>query len=288
MSKVYCCVYNGIGNQLFGYALGIYISKKYRKELYIDLTKLSLINFLSRIGIKKDIQREYELDKIGFIHPIKKYSSIEFYKNLKFVPNKKFLVADFRKSHKNIEGVNSNQHIYLIGWGDFNIVKEVLPEMRAKFSSNFKITPQITEIKKLILEKNSVAVHVRRTDFLDPEIGSFAIGICNDEYYRNAINHIKEVVENPFFIFFSDDIEYVKKNMSTENCYFVEGNAGYEDFYLMSLCKHFIMANSTFSFWATILNDVENKTVCVPEYWYNNPLRQADYIPDEWKKIAVK
>ncbi len=288
MSKVYCCVYNGIGNQLFGYALGLYISKKYRKELYIDLTKLSLVNFLSRIGVKKDSQREYELDKIGFIHPIKKNSSIEFSKNIKFLHRKRIVIADFRKSHKNLGEINANQDIYLIGWGDFNIVKEVLPEMRARFTFNFEITRQIAEVKKIILEKNSVAVHVRRTDFLDPKISSFAIGICSDVYYRNAINHIKEEVENPYFIFFSDDIEYVKENMGTENSYYVEGNAGYEDFYLMSLCKHFILANSTFSFWAAILNDIKNKTVCVPEYWYNNPLRQAEFIPDEWKKIAVK
>ena len=288
MAKVYCSVYNGIGNQLFGYALGLYFSKANRKELNIDLTKLNLINFLAAIGVKKDSRREYELHKIGFIHPIKKFSFIELSRNFKFLRNKKFVIADFRKSHKNLGTVNTNQHIYSIGWGDFNIVKEVLPEMKAKFFPNFEITQKIEEVKKMILEKNSIAVHVRRTDFLDPKINKNSFGICSDGYYTNAIKHIKEVVKDPFFIFFSDDIEYVKENMTTENSYIVEGNAGYEDLYLMSLCNHFILANSTFSFWAAILNDSKNKIVCVPEYWYKAPLRQADYIPDEWKKISIK
>ncbi|MCF6357616.1 MAG: alpha-1,2-fucosyltransferase, partial [Draconibacterium sp.] len=108
------------------------------------------------------------------------------------------------------------------------------------------------------------------------------------EYYNNAIRFVKENIENPYFVIFSDDIDYVKKNINIENSYIVEGNAGYEDLYLMSQCNHFIIANSTFSFWAETLSAKQNKTVCVPEFWYNNPLRMADYIPEEWVKIPIK
>jgi hypothetical protein len=288
MSKVYCSVYNGIGNQLFSYALGLFLAKKYNKELVIDLTKLTLINFLSRIGFKRDLRREYELHKIGFIYPIKKFSLIEFSRKIKAVKSNKFVIADFRKTHYNLGEVQSNQHIYSLGWGDFNLVKAVLPEMKARLSANFEINSKIAEANKLIQEKNSVAVHVRRTDFMDPKISGYSKGICNETYYKNALRFITKKIENPFFIFFSDDIEYVKNNMNSANSYFVEGNTGFEDFYLMSLCKHFILANSTFSFWAAALNNSSQKTVCVPEYWYNAPLRQAEFIPSEWEKIAVK
>jgi hypothetical protein len=288
MSKVYCSVYNGIGNQFFSYALGLFLAKKYNKELIIDLTKLNQINFLSGIGFKRDLRREYLLDKIGFSHPVKNFGFIEFSRKMKLVKSKRFVIADFRKSHYDLGEVNPNQHIYSIGWGDFNIVKEVLPEMKAKLTANFEINSKISEAIKLIQEKNSVAVHVRRTDFLDAKISGYSIGICSDAYYTNAIRFIHKKIENPFFIYFSDDIEYVKSNMSTENSYFVEGNTGFEDFYLMSLCKHFILANSTFSFWAAALNNSLQKTVCVPEYWYNSPLRQAEFIPAEWERIPVQ
>ncbi|MCY1722118.1 alpha-1,2-fucosyltransferase [Prolixibacteraceae bacterium Z1-6] len=288
MSKVYCSVYNGLGNQLFGYALGMHISKNYNKTLYIDLTKLNFINSLSTIGFKKDTKRKYELHKLGFVHPVKNVHHSGFSKVLKNIIGEKYLYADFRKSHLALNQVSKTQHIHSIGWGDFNIVKEIIPELREQLSPNFEYTPQIEEARKIILESNSVAIHVRRSDYLDSKIGKRFGGICTDSYYTNAINAIKGKVENPNFIIFSDDIEYVKNNMDIENSYIVDGNAGYVDLYLMSLCKHFILANSTFSFWAAILNKLKTKVVCVPEYWYNKPLENECYIPEEWMKIPIE
>jgi len=288
MANLYCSIYNGLGNQLFGYALGLHIAKKYDKKLYIDLTKMNLVNFLSSLGIKKDTRRKYELDKLGFTDPTKKFTIFEVLKKFKTSKKDKYIIGDFRKSHKNFESINVNQDIYTIGWGDFNIVKKILPEMRTRFTPNFKITSQFSEAKNIIIESNSVAIHIRRTDFLNPKLSGNFWGVCTYEYYNNAIQSIKEKVKNPVFIIFSDDIEYVRENMNFENSHVVEGNTGYEDLYLMSLCKHFILANSTFGFWAAILNNEKNKTVCVPEYWYNSPLRMADYIPEEWERIAIK
>jgi hypothetical protein len=287
MSKIYCRIYNGIGNQLFGYALGLYLSKKHNKELFIDLAKLNQINFLSKIGLKKDTIRKYELEKLGFIHPFKKFSISGFFIKFKFLISRKYLVVDFRNSHFELGQIPQNKDIFLIGWGNFNVVKDIIPEMRKRFKPNFEISPSISYDKKVIVENNSVAVHFRRTDFLDARIGKIFNGICNESYYKNAIRQIKGVVENPFFIIFTDDIDYVRENMKIDNSYVVDGNAGYIDLYLMSLCKHFILANSTFGFWAAMLNNSENKLVCVPEYWYNNPLRMAEYIPEEWFKIKI-
>jgi len=288
MAKIYCSIYNGIGNQLFGYALGLYLSSKYKKELVIDLTKQNTINFQSKLGLKKDTIRKFELDKIGFENRVIKFRLLEFTRKLKWLNKKNMLVADFRKSHLDLGNVKNNEDIFCIGWGDFNVVKEILPEMRAKFLPNFETTKNFETAKNIITEKNSVAIHFRRTDFLDPKIGGFTIGISNGNYYQNAIQLINEKVENPFYIVFSDDVNYVKENFKIENCYIVEGNKGYEDLYLMSLCKHFILANSTYSFWAAILNDKTNKIVCVPEYWYNAPIRKADFIPEEWTEISIK
>ena len=287
MARIYISIYNGIGNQLFSYALGLYLSKKYHRQLILDLSKLTMINFLSGIKLKKDTIRNFEIDKIGFTDPVVKFNYLQFMRKQNWIHENKKLFFDFRKNHFDLIKVNSNADLYCTGWGDFNLVKEILPEMRAKFSPNFKITKNFEATRKLIREKNSVAIHFRRTDFLDPKVSEYAIGISNDKYYQNAIQLINKKVENPFYILFSDDIDYVKENFKIENCYVVEGNTGYEDLYLMSLCKHFILANSTFSFWAAIFNDKNDKVVCVPEYWYNAPLRQADFIPEEWTEIAI-
>jgi hypothetical protein len=248
---------------------------------------MNLTNSLAGIGIKKDTRREYELDKLGFIHPVKKFHYLEFLRSIKYFKLKKYLIADYRNSHNDLELLNQEQNIYTIGWGDFNLVKEIMPDLREKFNPNFKFDIQIIRTENKILEHNSVAIHIRRTDFLDSKIGKRFSGICTDEYYRNAIQTIKEKVENPFFFIFSDDIEYVKNNFELENSCIIEGNAGYADLYLMSLCKHYILANSTFSFWAAMLNKEETKTVCIPEYWYNEPFENAPYIPEDWLKISI-
>lgn len=287
MSKIYCCVYNGLGNQLFAYALGLHISKKYNKELSIDLTKLNMINFLSILKLKKDTRREYELHKLGFIDPVYRFNYPEIVRKFKFYKSKQYLFADYRQLHSDLGFVDSNIHIYTLGWGNFNLVKDILPDLRARLSPNFEITPQIEQAKKIIQIKNSVALHIRRTDYLNPGIGNRFDGVCTDTYYENAIQYIKEHVKDPYFIIFSDDINYVKENLRLEDSYIVSGNAGYADLYLMSLCKHFIVANSTFSFWGAILSKLHNKIVCTPAYWYRNPLETEAYIPEEWMKIAI-
>lgn len=287
MSKIYCSVYNGIGNQLFSYALGLYLAKKHNKTLVVDLTKLHLINFLSRRGLKKDTPRQYELDKLGFLNPTYKFLALEFIKNKKWILGNKYLFADFRKTHHDLGNVPENQNIYCVGWGNFEIVKTILPDMQAIFRPNFVKTSRYLEAEKIIRSNNAVALHIRRTDYLHPKISSNFSGISTDEYYRNAVAHIKSKVEHPYFVVFSDDVQYIKQNMFVENGCIIEGNAGFEDLCLMQLCRHFVLANSTFGFWAAMLNDNKEKVVCVPEFWYNSPLRKADYVPKEWVKIKI-
>ncbi|HKJ42855.1 MAG TPA: alpha-1,2-fucosyltransferase [Sunxiuqinia sp.] len=288
MSKVYCCVYNGLGNQLFGYALGMYVSRRHNKELHVDLTKLNTINMLAKLGLKKDTPREYELHKLGFKNPVKKFNHYEFTRKFRFFNKKNCHIADFRNGHEELELRDENQKIYTIGWGEFGRVKEILPELRKQLTPNFKITPEVGSLIQLIQTKNTVALHVRRTDYLNQATGKRFNGICTDEYYRNAISFMKEKLDKPYFILFSDDVKYVKENLKLENSCIVSGNAGYVDLYLMSQCRHYILANSTFSFWGAMLNDSEKKLVCTPEYWYNNPLENESYIPQEWIKIPIQ
>lgn len=101
--------------------------------------------------------------------------------------------------------------------------------------------------------------------------------ICDDQYYRRAIEMIEAKVANPFYFIFSDDTEYAKHLFaSLENKEIVTGNTGansYLDMYLMSKCKHNIMANSTFSYWPALLNENQNKVIIRPKM--QTPDREA-------------
>ncbi|MFW6310434.1 MAG: alpha-1,2-fucosyltransferase, partial [Prolixibacteraceae bacterium] len=204
MGKVYCSVYNGIGNQLFGYALGMFLSRKYNKELHIDLTKLNTINSLAKAGIKKDTPSKYELTRLGFNEPVRQFHPIEFLRKFPVLAPKSYAVVDFRNDHS-LNRINGAKNIYSIGWGDLSVVEKVLPEMKKKFSLDFELKAEAGDVLNLIQQKNAVALHIRRTDYLYGKTGDRFGGICTDTYYQKAIRRIKNTVSNPFFVVFSDD-----------------------------------------------------------------------------------
>lgn len=133
-------------------------------------------------------------------------------------------------------------------------------------------------------DKKAVSVHVRRGDYLE---NSMYGGICTEEYYKKAIEYIKERVEGAAFYLFSNDMAYVRDKFQGEEFVYVENNSedkGYMDLYLMSLCKHHIIANSSFSWWGAWLNSSPFKVVVAPSKWLNNESTR-DIVPDTWIKF---
>lgn len=116
----------------------------------------------------------------------------------------------------------------------------------------------------------SVCVHVRRGDFLQKEFQH--LNICTKAYYQEAIRYMEDHLRHPTFFVFSntsEDIAFIRDNWELpEECVYVdEGNADYEELQVMSACKHFILANSTFSWWAQYLSKSKGKIVCAPSEW---------------------
>lgn len=126
------------------------------------------------------------------------------------------------------------------------------------------------ENKKLATEMsecNSVSIHVRRGDYLSKTYSDKFLTLGR-EYYEGAVNKLKESVSSPKFFIFSDDAEFVKKEFDwLDNKTIVTNNTGsnsFKDMQLMSLCRHNIIANSTFSQWGAILNRNEDRLVIYP------------------------
>ena len=126
------------------------------------------------------------------------------------------------------------------------------------------------EIKALIQKSHSVAVHVRRGDYLQDELLG---GNCDLDYYLRGISFFEKKVNNPVFFFFSDDIKWCREMFGHTNASFVSWNTGkgsYIDMHLMSLCRHQIISNSSFSWWAAWLNMYKEKNVIAPKNWVND------------------
>ena len=124
---------------------------------------------------------------------------------------------------------------------------------------------------KAIRSTNSVCISIRRGDFLSPEFKSDFF-VCGKDYFMKAMDEMKSRIENPTFVFFSDDIEWVKENIKVNvPCLYETGNDPvWEKLRLMYSCKHFIISNSSFSWWAQYLGRYPDKVVISPDHWYNN------------------
>lgn len=141
--------------------------------------------------------------------------------------------------------------------------------------------------KQMIEESNSVALHVRRGDYQSPLYKASFGDFCTIDYYRSAISAVREKggAALRFFVF-SDDMEWARSNLGLDNAVYVEGNTGddsWADMYLMSLCHHNIIANSTFSFWSAMLNAHADKLVAYPRRWYVWP--NPDIFPSSWMPL---
>lgn len=125
--------------------------------------------------------------------------------------------------------------------------------------------------------ENSIAIHVRKgKDYLT--FDKFK-NTCTTEYYKKAINIIKEKVNNPVFYIFTDNAEWVKDNFTDFDYTLVNNNpsigwGNHFDLQLMSICKHNIIANSTYSWWGAFLNQNPGKIVIDPQYWFNPNMPQ--------------
>ncbi len=168
--------------------------------------------------------------------------------------------------------------------------KSIESQLRKEFSFVVSPSQQNSNMIDIIESSTSVSVHVRRWDFVSLAAANNFHGICDLPYYKRAIEYIQSKVPNASFFFFSDDIDWVKENLVVEGkSYYIDFNKwdkSYEDMRLMSLCKHNIIANSSFSWWGARLNTHQNKIVIAPnERFSAKKLDTSDIIPSNWIKL---
>jgi hypothetical protein len=175
-------------------------------------------------------------------------------------------------------------------WQSEKYFKQIESSIRADFEFTMPLAGKNSAMADSILGCNAVSVHIRRGDYVNVSSTNKLHGTCSLQYYEQAIQKIGAEVSNPVFYFFSDDVAWVKKNITIQFAHhFVDHNdtfKNYEDLRLMSLCKHHIIANSSFSWWGAWLNPSKQKLVIAPSRWMNDPsLTTPDLIPAEWLTI---
>lgn len=284
----------GLGNQMFQYAAGKALALKYNTSLKVD------DSFLKKPAQGIDTQRYFELDIFEVPVLIASYNETEKY--LKRVNNKfsRELQRRFPFLFKSLRAVESGstyhveferypENTYLDGfWQSELYFAKYENEIRNLFKFKKEIINRNLElVSKINTAKNAVSIHVRRGDYINnPEANKFH-GLCSLDYYTEAINLIKDKVSDVSLFVFSDDIPWCKNNFKFNlPIEFVETHNPHSDLYLMTRCKHNIIANSSFSWWGAWLNDNPDKIVVAPKQWFaNKNIDTKDVIPEKWIKL---
>ena len=287
----------GLGNQLFQYAAGRSLALRNHVPLWLDTTS----------GFCGDpYGRSYALGAFRVVNENDDHISsadLGFRAELfrKFVQRREL----FRKRilGRDFDSAIYNLHIkrpmaldaYCQSPLYFSEIEEAL-RRELEFNSP---PPGLSEAAvEEIGQANSVCLHVRRL-FAKEADGSIRqsvadfYGTCEIAYYRSAIRELAETHGNLRIFVFSDDIGWAQQNagaFETEVCSVkvIDDDDPLRSFYLMRLCKHFIIANSTFSWWAAWLGQYSMKTVCVPPVWNRGERRfPRDLFPPAWKIVPA-
>ena len=205
-----------------------------------------------------------------------------------------FQIEEIReiKSFVFSEGIYSKSkfinQFYFGNWQSYKYFKNAETPVREKFSFNTSLISKNTEeLANEMNSCNSVSIHIRRDDYMSEKFIDGLGSVCNEEYYRNAINYILDNVKDTRFYVFTDDHKWVSENLKVNSATFVKFNCNensWQDMFLMSKCKHNIIANSTFSWWGAWLNCFQDKIVIAPKRWWST-LKKDDVIPEDWVRL---
>ena len=295
-----------LGNQLFQYAAIRYIQEinGNNDDLYLNFSKYVYSkNFENELKYFK-VKNYNEVNKIKI--NIIQYILILYFKRIIRYINPK----EYYKKRYDIENKYNNfltKHgIYWKEEGKLDIKKSkktnkiVIGHYESKENfDNIKellikeIEPKEKPLKKnknlydVINSSNSVCISIRRGDFVTNPEFSKKFNVCDKTYFENAVKLMNKKINNPVYIVFSDDIEWCKENLNFgKNMFFEDGtDPVWEKLRLMYSCKHFIISNSTFSWWAQYLSRNKNKVVIAPSKW-NNSGYTKDIYDEKW--ITIK
>jgi hypothetical protein len=284
----------GLGNQMFQYAAGRGISHRNQSGLKLDISNYEDDPLRSYGLTHFSIFSEFAtVDEIAsFRGPFSKKIAARIFRSvpkLRNLTSKSVVIErhfDFDPYVLELRG-----EIYLSGyWNSERYFKDIESIIRTDFVVNSPPDSVGLGIAEQILGTESVSIHVRRGDYVSNAIVNQYHFVLPLEYYYESIRKLNSMVKTPFFFVFSDDPEWTRENLQLNYpivyvSSMFEGNDA-EELRLMSLCKHHIIANSTFSWWGAWLSSNPDKIVIAPRKWFNIPDRDTkDVIPASWIRI---
>jgi hypothetical protein len=292
----------GLGNQLFQIAYAYDLSKKTGKKINVDRSEYDHYKI-----------REFDLDKllisdrfVYFENRNWKFNlSCKVYRIYQKLVKNIFKIDDFGKVmfnilqnlgmfynfdpffYKNIKNSLTKNNLYIYGYFQsesyfFDNRKEIKKILKVK--SLIKKPEQ--EYLNLIMEEESIAISLRLgKDYFE----SKNLNVCDDKFYLDSLKVMLNTVGNKNIFVFSDEVIKAKallKNFNHYNITYIENQSPTQSLRLMYNCSHFIIPNSSFSWWGAYLSDFEDKLIIAPHRWYNYKENVQDIYSNKMKRIS--
>ena len=279
----------GLGNQLFQYAAGRQLADFHQTELVLD-------TYWYTHTPKLDTPRIYELGH----YPVRARAATaieslwcrlhggRITRRMPFLPR--------RWKHFSEKGFEFDtaflglpDDIYVDGyWQSYLYFEGAAASIRSELTPVVPMGEKDCAIANLMRSTHSVSIHVRRGDYVS-NAAAAQHGVCGLDYYRKAVEYMLCRVQQAHFFVFSDDPVWTRENLLLpSDAYYVDHNdasCAFQDLRLMSLCKHHIAANSSFSWWGAWLNPDEKKLVVCPKQWFADNRNTSSLSPSDWVRL---
>ncbi len=281
---------SGLGNQMFQYAAGLALAARRGAPLRLDL----------RFYAGQSLRR-YELSRFAITaRPITRVDRLRMTVSnpspdpnwprrvVRSLPVPRVRIVSDRVGEYDPSVIGLPDRSVLWGyWQDERYFADQADAVRRELRFAARPAPADAAVLDQIRRQPAVSVHVRRGDYLNP---NEVVGPCGIDYYDRAIAWVAERVPNARLFVFSDDPAWCRANLpAAVPTTFVTHNIGVndpEDLRLMSACDHFIIANSTFSWWGAWLAERPGTSVVAPARWFRSDQgNEAGVVPGRWVRL---
>lgn len=278
-------VIGGLGNQMFQYALGRSLADRLHVALKLDITPfrsyelhqyaLWALNIREDLATDSEVAQAHALQRTTTLRSLRRAVGLDERQTGRYVKEGSFPFAS--------AVLDTPDGSYLEGyWQSERYFSGSRERLRVEFSVRSPLGGLDAEIAAKMGEGTSVSLHVRRGDYTSNPNTAKTYAVCDEAYYSRCINHIADTVYDPRFFVFSDEPQWAADNLSIPFTTTVVGHNtaahNFEDLRLMSLCRHHVIANSSFSWWGAWLGANPSKIVLMPKQWFLD--RDAEYAAD--------
>jgi len=284
-------IFQGLGNQLFQYAFVRALSLRHHKTFKMDLSWYN----------EHSNHRPYALDKFNIageeatekdIHDIKTCDGRNFieyhFKRIrnKYSPYYKKNIISEKNSLYDENYLKINSNSFVCGYFSSELYFKDYASV-IKNDLEFKDRPSPLNLNKIqkIQPQHAVCISIRRGDFVNNPVHD----VCDLNYFYTSMEYMSEKINNPYFYIFSDDNDWVKNNFRSNYPHeFITNNYPdfIEDFRFMRNCRHHIIPNSTYSWWAAWLAEQPDSIIIAPQKWLNSgTIDYSNVVPERWAKI---